>query len=208
MTDSFSAFESSPPPELFPDQPRRGFLTSVLAGTLGALVGLVPLVTGTLFFLDPLIRGKKTKPKGPDSGNGMEGFVKLNVTLDQLKESPIPLRVPVITSKVDKWTRYPDLPVGSVYLEMNADQVLAFNVKCPHLGCDVEYRTTPNEQTPEFYCPCHTSAFELNGTKKNAVPPRDLDSLEVKVVQNDQGIDEIWVKYQAFRATLGEKVPV
>ena len=84
----------------------------------------------------------------------------------------------------------------------------AFNVTCPHLGCAVEYRKTPVDHKPEFFCPCHTSAFQLNGEKKNQIPPRDLDSLETKVVKNDKGENEIWVKYQEFRATLGEKVPV
>jgi Rieske Fe-S protein len=176
-----------------------------LAIVIGGVVGLVPLVTGTLFFLDPLLR-KKAKPE-PD---GDEGYVKLDVTLDQLKQAGVPVQVPIISSKVDKWNRYPDQPIGSVYLQMGEDgkTVSAFNVTCPHLGCAVEYRETPSDKTPEFYCPCHASAFGMDGKKKNVIPPRDLDSLDVKVVKNDQGLDEVWVKYQEFRATLAEKVPV
>ncbi len=207
MTEKLSASESAPPPESPSDQPRRGFLASVLAGTLGVLVGLVPLVTGTLFFLDPLFRRKKAEA-GEDGEN--DGFTKVRLTLDQLKESQVPVQVPIISSKVDKWTRYPEQPIGSVYLRIadDGETVQAFNVTCPHLGCAVEFRVAPADQKAEFYCPCHTSAFELSGEKKNKIPPRDLDALDVKVVKNDKGESEIWVKYQEFRATLGEKVPV
>lgn len=194
------------PEELLSDQPRRGFFASALAIVIGGVVSLVPLVAGVLFFLDPLIRRKdKTAEASPD-----EGFIKVNVTLDQLKAAKVPLQVPIISSRVDKWNRYPLQAIGSAYLQMAEDgeTVLAFNVTCPHLGCAVEYRVTPTENAPEYYCPCHNSAFELDGKKKNVIPPRDLDSLEVKVVKNDENVDEIWVKYQDFRATLAEKVPV
>lgn len=196
-------YGSVPPPELLPDTPRRGFFTSALAMLIAGVVTLVPLITGLLFFLDPLLR-KKGKPETGTNQN--DGFVKLNITLDELKESDVPVQVPVISSKVDKWNRYPDQPIGSVYVQMaeGGQKVSAFNVTCPHLGCAVEYRETPADNTPEYYCPCHNSAFALDGTKKNVIPPRDLDSLEVRI----QNGNEIWVKYQEFRATLAEKLPV
>ena len=205
MTDSPHEYGSVPPPELLPDVPRRGFFAQAMALVIGGIVALVPLVTGTLFFLDPLIR-KKDESESDEGGD--EGFVKLNITPEELKQSQVPIRVQVVSSKVDKWTRYPDTPIGSVYLHWQDDQVLAFSVTCPHLGCEVEYRKTPDEQVPEYYCPCHTSAFTLTGEKKNATPPRALDSLDVKIVKNDQDAEEIWVKYQQFRTGKKEKVPV
>lgn len=201
-----SPSHSSVPEELLSDQPRRGFFASALAIVIGGVVSLAPLVAGVLFFLDPLIR---RKAKGGDSSED-DGFIKVNVTLDQLKESNVPILVPIISSRVDKWNRYPLQAIGSAYMQLAEDgeTIMAFNVTCPHLGCAVFYRETPTDKSPEFYCPCHTSAFALDGTKKNVIPPRDLDSLEVKVVKKDEGADEIWVKYQDFRATLAEKVPV
>jgi Rieske Fe-S protein len=195
-----------PSPDLLADQPRRGFFASFLAIVIGGVVGLVPLVAGTLFFLDPLLRRKDK----PEETSGDEGFVKLNITLDELKASQVPIQVPIISSRIDKWNRYPLQAIGSAYLQLAEDgkTVMAFNVTCPHLGCAVEYRETPEDKTPEYYCPCHNSAFSLDGKKKNVIPPRDLDSLEVQVKKNDQNVDEIWVKYQDFRATLAEKVPV
>ncbi len=205
MTDSPASSSPKSPPELLPDQPRRGFIASAFAIVIGGVVGLVPVITGTLFFLDPLLR-KKAKA---DEDKGNEGYLKAHVTLDQLKKSPVPIQVPMISSRVDKWNLYPDQPIGSVYLRMAEDgkTVLAFNVTCPHLGCAVEYRD-PADHAAEFFCPCHNSAFALDGSKTNSIPPRDLDSLDVKLVKNDKGIDEVWVKYQEFRATLAKKVPV
>jgi Rieske Fe-S protein len=206
MPDSHHGSKSKPP-ELLPDQPRRGFFASAAAIVIGGVVGLVPLVTGTLFFLDPLLRKKAKADAGKE---GDQGFVKVDVTLEQLKAAKQPIQVPIISTRVDKWNLYPDQPIGSVYLQLGEDgqTLAAFNVTCPHLGCAVEFREIPVDKTREFYCPCHASAFTLDGKKKNEIPPRDLDSVEVKVVKNDQGVDEVWVKYQEFRATLSEKVPV
>ena len=204
MTDS----PPSKDPTLLPDTPRRGFFASFAAIVIGGLVGLVPLVTGTLFFLDPLLR---KKAKGDEKDDGSDGFIKVNLTLEELKKFETPVQVPIISSKVDKWNRYPDQPIGSVYLRMaeGGETVMAFNVTCPHLGCAVEYRKNPGDSEAEFYCPCHNSAFGMEGEKKNQIPPRELDSLEVKIVKNtEENIDEIWVKYQEFRATMSEKVPV
>lgn len=178
---------------------RRDFMVSLLAGTLGVAVGLIPAVTGVLFLLHPLVR------KGQGEEGADDGFVKLSTTLDGLPADGTPQLDKVLSDKVDAWNKFLDQPVGAVYLRRlpestdGGPQVVAFNTRCPHLGCAVEYRS--GEQ--DFFCPCHTSAFELDGTKKNVIPPRNLDSLEVKIEGN-----EIWVKFQNFRATTAEKIPV
>ena len=182
------------------EQQRREFMSSVLAGTFGVAVGLIPAVTASLFLLHPLIRKGKA---GSDEGD--EGFVKLSTTLDSLATDGTPRLDKVLADKVDAWNKFLDQPIGAVYLRRMPDgpdgkpQVLAFNTRCPHLGCAVEYRA--GEQ--DFFCPCHTSAFALDGVKKNAIPPRGLDDLEVKLDGN-----QIWVKFQNFRATTAEKIPV
>ncbi len=196
MSDSSAAADLPLAGDQPPEEPRRSFFASAAAMVIGGIVGVVPMIAGLLFFLDPLIR---RKAKG--SVGGDEGFIKVKITKAELKKAGVPVKVPIIASKVDKWNRYPIQPIGSVYLQLAEDgeTILAFNVTCPHLGCSVEFR---KEET-DYYCPCHTSAFALDGEKKNKIPPRGMDSLEVK-----EENDEIWVKYQEFRATLGEKVPV
>ena len=49
--------------------------------------------------------------------------------------------------------------------------MIALSSECPHLGCAVNLTADGKS----FLCPCHTSAFDLEGTKKNAIPPRNMD---------------------------------
>lgn len=176
-----------------PDDHRRGFLTRFLAAGIGLLVGAVPALAGLAFFLDPLTRKK--------AGSSGDGFIKLPVALDALEINGEPQLVKILMDRVDAWNTYLRQPVGAVYLRRtDQNQVVAFNSRCPHLGCAVDYK--PAEQ--HFFCPCHTSTFGLDGAKQNEIPPRNLDSLDVEI-RNGQ---EIWLRFQNFRATTPEKIPV
>lgn len=183
---------------------RRAFLTQVLAGTIGAVVGLVPVLSGLVFFLDPLIRGDRS---GDDQGAGSgvvkdgEGYIKLPVTRSLLPSDGTPQQVTVEDDLVDAWNKFPKVPIGSVWLvRSESGTVTAFSTICPHLGCAVEFRGARSD----FYCPCHLSAFKLDGTKDNPIPPRDMDKLAVKP---DTG-EEIWVQYKNFRGGISEKVEI
>jgi menaquinol-cytochrome c reductase iron-sulfur subunit len=71
----------------------------------------------------------------------------------------------------------------------------------------VNYRRAEND----FFCPCHTSAFALDGKKSNEVPPRDMDALEVAMRtggKDDPAGSEIWVKFQNFRRATSERIPI
>lgn len=169
--------------------PRRNFLTQALAAGLGALAGLIPVSIGGLFFLNPLIR----------RSGGAEEFIPLGLSADGLPDDGTPQRVTVRADIVNVWNKSPDQPIGSVWLRKIEGQVIAFNTICPHLGCAVDHRPAEND----FYCPCHTSAFDLNGERLNDIPPRSMDALEVDVRDG-----EVWVKYQEFRGATSKKVPV
>jgi nitrite reductase/ring-hydroxylating ferredoxin subunit len=181
---------------------RRVFLTQVLAGTIGVVVGLVPVLSGLIFFLDPLIRGER---QSGDSGGGVgkdaEGYIKLPVTRSLLPSDGTPQQVTVEDDLVDAWNKFPRVPIGSVWLlRSESGEVSAFSTVCPHLGCAVEFRGAQSD----FYCPCHLSTFRLDGSKDNPIPPRDMDSLRVKP---DTG-EEIWVQYKSFRGGISEKVEI
>lgn len=178
------------------DPPRRGFFVKFLAGAIGAVVGIVPLAAGLAFFLDPLLRKKSAAGSaGPD-----DDFI-LVATLDALPDDGTPQSFTVRKDRRDAWNFFRQQPVGSVYLrKMPNGQVLAFNVVCPHLGCAVDYRPTKRD----YFCPCHTSAFDLDGNKTNAIPPRGMDALDVKV-DDDGGIR---VKFENFQGGTSEKIPV
>jgi Rieske Fe-S protein len=181
------------------DIPRRGFFSRAVAGVIGAVVGLVPLVTGAAFFLDPLLRKKSGAGGNPRKDD--EGFLNLGATADALPSDGTPQLFKVHDDVVDAWNKFPNVEVGSVWLRKNEQgEVVAFSSICPHLGCAVDFR----QSNRDFYCPCHTSAFDLSGDKKNEIPPRGMDELTVMVKDGNA----IWIKYEKFRATKSEKVPI
>jgi Rieske Fe-S protein len=57
-----------------------------------------------------------------------------------------------------------------------------------------------------FSCPCHDSAFALDGevSDPDSPSPRAMDELEVEI-RNE---DEVWVRFQNFLPGREEKVPV
>ena len=166
------------------------------------VVGLVPVLSGLIFFLDPLIRGERQSGDSKGGvGKDAEGYIKLPVTRSLLPSDGTPQQVTVEDDLVDAWNKFPRVPIGSVWLlRSESGEVSAFSTVCPHLGCAVEFRGAQSD----FYCPCHLSAFRLDGSKDNPIPPRDMDSLRVKP---DTG-EEIWVQYKNFRGGISEKVEI
>lgn len=198
-----SAADSAVPP----DVPRRSVMMHALTAVCSIVLLAVPTALGGLFFLDPLLRRSRTGPGGGSGRRDSEGYVRLDTTFDALPEDGTPVAVTVIDDLVDAWNRFENVPIGSVWLRRIGDQVIAFSSVCPHLGCSVDYRRSNND----FFCPCHTSSFALDGSKTNKVPPRDMDSLEVvrrSDGQDDPSGNEIWVRYQNFVKATPEKKPL
>lgn len=172
-----------------PSEPeRRTFLKKAATLVLGAVTMLVPLASGLALFFDPL--RKKSK-----AGN----FVFV-AALSALPEDGLPRKFPVIAGHTDAWNKIPPAPIGAVYLRRAGKTVEAFNVVCPHLGCFVDF----NAETKSYLCPCHNSSFALNGTINDPASPspRPLDRLSAEIRKGN----EVWVKFQNFRA--GEPHPI
>ena len=179
------------------DPPRRGFFVKFVAGLIGSIVALVPMITAGGFLLGPIFKKRKVgENEEPDAG---DGFLPLDIKAAALPLDGPPQQVTVIADRVDAWNFYPQERVGSVWLRRTDDGIIAFNTICPHLGCSVDYRTSHED----FYCPCHLSNFDLNGERQNMIPPRDMDSLETKIVE-----DRVWVKFENYRGGIEEKVAV
>lgn len=163
------------------DDDRRYFLAKAVAGAIGVVLGLFPIAAGALTILDPLI-GKKKKKKGR--------LIRV-ATVSQLPDDGTPIRVPIVSDLVDVWNRETNQPIGAVYLRKAEDKVVAFNAICPHAGCFVGY----SSDRAVFQCPCHTSAFELDGARIEPSPsPRDLDPLHVDE-QRLAEAGEIWLDF-------------
>jgi cytochrome b6-f complex iron-sulfur subunit len=81
-----------------------------------------------------------------------------------------------------------DFPPGSVtpfnagrfhLVRLKDGGFLALSRKCTHLGCAVPW----NQAEGKFICPCHASAFEVNGSLINPPAPRPLDRFKV-IIEN------------------------
>jgi menaquinol-cytochrome c reductase iron-sulfur subunit len=176
-------------------EPRRGFMTRFAAGLVGTIVGVVPLLAAGVAFFDPLLR--KRKQSESDDAAGGDGFLKITTTAN-LPVDGAPRMFPVIADLQDAWNKFPDTEIGSVYLWQNPEGTIGcFNARCPHLGCTVNYKS----DTSAYVCPCHDSAFSLDGQRSNEIPPRDMDPLEAEV----RNADEVWVRFQKFRAGIHER---
>lgn len=166
---------------------RRGFITKAIALLVGAAAYLPPLAAGAWVFLNPLRQ------------KGQGGRMFRLATLETLDETP--KKFPVIADRTDAWNRFPNEPVGAVYLRKTAqDQVQAIHVVCPHAGCSVQYQAGDNK----FFCPCHSANFDLSGARldETSPSPRNLDTLEVEI----RAENEVWVKFVNFRTGTPEKI--
>lgn len=179
------------PTQPAPGNDRRGFFKKAIASVIGAVLGLVPVGAGLTVFFDPLRRKASAG-----------GAVQI-ATLDALPDDGVPRKFPVLAERIDAWNKFSRTPIGAVYLRRTREGKLqAFNVVCPHAGCFVDF--IPASDT--FLCPCHNSAFTLDGkiADRTSPSPRGLDLLEVEL-RHDR---EVWVKFQNFQAGRAEKVPV
>lgn len=170
--------------------PRRTFLQGAAAAVLGGAALATPVGAGLVVFLDPW-----RAPRGAGAWSRV-------ARLSALPADGVPRRFPVLAERVNAWTRQPARPVGAVYLRRTGEQaVQALHATCPHAGCLVDYAPASGA----FLCPCHNSTFAVDGAVNDPASPspRGLDALEVEI----RGGDEVWVRFQNFRAGVREKIP-
>ena len=75
---------------------------------------------------------------------------------------------------------------GRFYLVRMPDSgFVALYRKCTHLGCAVPWEPAEGR----FVCPCHASAFEMDGAVINAPAPRPLDRFPVTIEQGIVRVD-------------------
>ena len=144
------------------EQPsRRRFYLAVIYG-LWALIGAALAIPAAIYLLLPpkLVRREEWTEVG-DIGS---------LTLMQPEEMSFQ-RVrkdgwKLITEKTTAWvTRVSD------------SEVVAYTPTCTHLGCAYHW----DEKNKNFLCPCHTSAFGLDGKVLSGPAPRALDRYLVKI---------------------------
>ena len=173
-----------------PSDDRRNFLKKVFAVAIGTIIVIVPSAAGLTVLFDPL-RRKSSKAE----------FLPVT-NLDALPDDNLPHAFQVIADRRDAWNMYPAQRIGAVYLRRNKENITAFNVVCPHLGCFVDTAADGS-----FKCPCHNSTFTKNGELvAGSVSPRGLDQLDVDQAALKQGI--VKVRFQNYQAGTHERIPV
>jgi Rieske Fe-S protein len=174
------------------DDSRRGFFVKAAAIVIGAIITVFPFAAGLFFFLDPLRRGRA----------GI-GFIKV-AALDAVPDDGVPRAFTVVANRTDAWTFFPSEPIGAVFLRREKGQAkpVAFQTTCPHAGCMIDY--VGGER--KFRCPCHNSAFQIDGQIIEPSPsPRPMDALACEVRDN-RGVKEVWVKYENFITGTAQKI--
>ena len=169
---------------------RRDFIKRAAAVFLGAVAALTPVAAGLAVLLDPLRRRGQ--------GNGL--WLRA-ASLAALPNDGLPRKFAVSADRTDAWNKYPNVPVGAVYLRRTGPQtVAAFNAICPHAGGFIDYVG----QCHCFICPLHNSRFALDGSIQDpkSPSPRPMDSLAMEI----RG-DEIWVRFEDFQAGIRRKIP-
>lgn len=169
---------------------RRSFISRTTTIIVGAVAAAVAPVAGALTFLDPLRRKSDTRD-----------MVRV-ASFAALPEDGTPKKFTVLDTLVDAWNKTANVPVGSVYLQRTGENtVRVLNTVCPHLGCSVGYRASTNG----YFCPCHKSAFNLDGSiaDPKSPAPRGMDELTAEVRDG-----EVWIRFQNFRTGSTDKIPV
>jgi Rieske Fe-S protein len=157
--------ESSSTTEAEPN--RRAFVVVCAAGTcaIAATIG----VPAAIFVGAPL---------GDKASEGK----KLPVAKLSELELGVPKKFTLVGDEVDAWTRATGRKLGAVWLTRTAErEVRALSTVCPHLGCGVDL--APDGK--QFLCPCHTSAFSLDGEHVAGPSPRAMDPLPVEIGSDD-----------------------
>jgi menaquinol-cytochrome c reductase iron-sulfur subunit len=62
-------------------------------------------------------------------------------------------------------------------LKKSENEVVAFAPSCTHLGCAYKW----DDGAKNFMCPCHTSAFSIDGKVLTGPAPRPLDRYDVRL---------------------------
>ncbi|MDB6055758.1 MAG: (2Fe-2S)-binding protein [Verrucomicrobiales bacterium] len=170
---------------------RRSFVKVVAAITAAMAALLTPIISGLFVILQPLRKKDETSKA-----------VRI-AFLETLPADGTPVKFSVLANKTDAWNKFPESPVGAVYLRKTSEKTVeAFNVACPHAGCFVSFVA----EKQGYFCPCHNSTFALDGKVDNpqSPSPRGLDSLTVEIRKGR----EIWIQFQQFQPGVSEKIPV
>jgi len=170
------------PPE---DEARRDFLKTIGVGGLGLGLAAVAGAPAVAFVGYPLTHVTVT---------GATGLIQIGKA--STFKAGQPVKVDVFADKRDAWNRIVKVKVGSAWILRDGEALKAYSSVCPHLGCAVDYES----EEKRFACPCHHSAFSMDGKVSGGPAPRAMDQLEL---EEKDGV--VSVRYERFRQGIPTK---
>jgi len=156
---------------------RRAFHLAVVY-VLGALIGLAMAIPTILYLLVP------PKPRK------QSGFIDAG-DISQLTPG-VPIALSFQESRLDGWRLETEKKTAWVVKEPN-NQIVAFGAQCTHLACAYHWEM----ESGKFICPCHGSAFAIDGKVLDGPAPRPLDRYVTKIENNRLQIGELQQSKQA-----------
>jgi menaquinol-cytochrome c reductase iron-sulfur subunit len=142
-------------------QTRRTFYLTAI-NLLGALIGAAIAIPAAAYLL--------IRPRSSDEG----GFSEIG-DLGQFKIGK-PQEVLYERKRVDGWRKVTE-KASTWLVKTDPNTVVAFNPACTHLGCAYHW----DNGADRFICPCHASAFSIDGKVLAGPAPRPLDRYVAKV---------------------------
>lgn len=141
---------------------RRSFVKIVTA-SLGSVMAAVIGLPAIQYFISPAL------------GKGEEDQW---ISLGPLENYPLdtPTLFNFTISKVNGWEKS-SMSYGAFVLRQDGKDPVIFSDVCTHLSCRVNW----DEESQEFYCPCHAAFFDKHGGVVSGPPPRPLDQYEFKI---------------------------
>ncbi len=150
---------------------RRSVLIILIYGLWAAMAMAVALPAAAYLLLPPKLRREK---EWADAGD----VTKLDVGE--------PVELVFRRNKLDGWRLISEKSTVWV-VRKNESEFVAFAPQCTHLGCAYHW----NEPSRHFICPCHTSAFSMDGRVLSGPAPRPLDQYEWKVEKGKLLVGEV-----------------
>lgn len=140
---------------------RRSFYSAMIGG-LGTVMGAVLAIPAAAYLL--------MRPKSPPKSQWVDA-----ADLNSLQVGK-PEEVVFRRSRVDGWRVLNEKATAWV-VRTDDKTVVAYSPSCTHLGCAYHW----DDATKNFVCPCHTSAFSIDGKVLTGPAPRPLDRFVTRV---------------------------
>ena len=140
---------------------RRSFYTAfiyVLGGLISAALAL-PAAVYLLF--------------KPNQSNQAQWVEAADLNQLQIKK---PEEVVFHRKRIDGWRTVNEKTTAWV-VKLDDQNVVAYSPNCTHLGCAYHW----DAQQRDFICPCHTSAFSIDGKVLAGPAPRPLDRYVTRI---------------------------